>query len=316
MAEQMTRSAWEGSSRDWFYTREALPGVYMIDEPQHVYTWLVEGSERAVLLDTGLGIEPIRPVAERMTDRPISVVNTHYHFDHVGGNHEFEDISIHEVGAPLIAQEPPHELLHSYLDYARRQLEAAEAYRPVDREFFWLMTAETEPRPFPAGFDPEAWKIRTSQAARKLAEGDRVDLGDRALTVLHTPGHSPDGISLLEEREGLLFAGDAFNIGPVYCHFPDSDLDALAATGRRLAELADSVRLIVVHHYGRVIAEPNLLKNFARDLERLRDGDGVRFVPGRDIIDTPLREAVFDQYSVTLPDPEAPAAVLVGGTSS
>lgn len=295
--------------QSWFYTRQVLPGVWMIDEPQHVYSWLVEGRDRAVLLDTGLGVEPIRPVAERLTAKPISVVNTHYHFDHVGGNHQFEEIAIHAVGAPLLGAETPPELLRAYMRYAQRQLDAAEVVQPLDREFFWLLTAETRPRPFPAGFDPDAWRIVPSRPATVLEEGDTIELGDRTLTVIHTPGHSPDSISLLEEREGLLFAADAFNIGPVYCHFPDSDLDALASTAARLADLADHVDRIVVHHYGRVIAETNLLKRYAEDVARLQAGD-VDLDIGRDILEGTLLEARFEQYSVTLPDPEAPQSVL------
>ena len=55
-------------------------------------------------LDTGLGVEPIRPVAQALTPVPVEAVNSHYHFDHTGGNAEFDSISIHELGAPLLAQ--------------------------------------------------------------------------------------------------------------------------------------------------------------------------------------------------------------------
>ena len=292
------------SEQSWFYLREVLPGVFLIGEPQHVNSWLVEGSERAVLLDTGLGVAPIRPVAQALTRRPLSVVNTHYHFDHVGGNHEFDDIAIHAVGAPLIEAAVPRDVLRAYARHAARRLEALAQFQPLDDEFFWLLTAETLPRPFPDGFDPNRWRIAGSHASSTLADGDRLDLGDRLLTVLHTPGHSPDMISLLDERDGVLFAADGFNVGPVYCHFPDSDLDALVASARRYAELARDVRTIVCHHYGRVIAEPALLRAYAEDLERVQAGD-VALTPGIDILADPCLEARFDHYSVTLPDPSA-----------
>jgi glyoxylase-like metal-dependent hydrolase (beta-lactamase superfamily II) len=96
-----------------------------------------------------------------------------------------------------------------------------------------------------------------------LTDGDRIELGGRTLTVLHTPGHSPDGISLLEEREGLLFADDAFNAGSIYAHFPDSDVDALDATARRLSDLAGDVKLIFTHHYGRPLADVGVLREYA-----------------------------------------------------
>jgi glyoxylase-like metal-dependent hydrolase (beta-lactamase superfamily II) len=301
------------ADRGWFYVREPLPGVWMLNEPQHVCTWMVCGSERAVLLDTGLGVVPIRPVAERLADRPVDVVNTHYHFDHVGGNWEFDDIAVHSLGAPLIAQDVPDDVLRAYMEYAKRQIQALPAYEELDGEYFWLLTSESRPRPFPVSFDPQAWTIRGTQASSLLDDGDRIDLGDRTLTVVHAPGHSPDMIALLDERAGLLFAADAFNIGPIYCHFPDSDLHALATTAARLAELASDVRLIVTHHYGRVLAEPTLLAQYAHDLERIVSGD-VSLSRGRDILGDRLLEARFEHYWVTVPDPSVPERSLNAST--
>jgi glyoxylase-like metal-dependent hydrolase (beta-lactamase superfamily II) len=296
----------------WFYTRALADGVWLIAEPQHVYSYLVCGSGRSVLLDTGMGVVPIRPLAERLAQGPVDVVNTHYHFDHVGGNHEFERIAIHEVGAPLIAQQVPREMLDEYLGYARRQLHAVEQMRALDHEFTWLLGAESVPRPFPAGFRPDDWDYVPAAATEILRDGDCVDLGDRALTVIHAPGHSPDGICLLDEHAGILFAGDSANAGPIYAHFPDSDLGELAASTRRLADLGDAVRVALFCHYGRPAAEPDLFDEIAAGVERVRDGD-AELVPAVDIIGTPMLEARFDHFSVTVPDPEAEQAQLVVG---
>lgn len=294
----------------WFYTRVVAPGVWLIAEPQHVYTWLVEGSDRAVILDTGMGIAPIRPVAEALTSAPVSVVNTHYHFDHVGGNHEFDDIAIHEIGAPLIEQEVPREMLDAYVDYARRQLEAAERLRALDREFTWLLWTESIPRPYPPDFEPSQWTIHPSHATETLRDGQRIELGGRALTVIHAPGHSPDGICLLDERNGLLFAGDSANAGPIYAHFPDSNLDTLVTSSRRLAGLSGDVRVAMFHHYGRPVAEPDLLPEIAAGVERVH-AEEVALSPGVDVIGTPMLEARFDHFSVSVPDPDADEPALL-----
>ncbi|HWF52552.1 MAG TPA: MBL fold metallo-hydrolase [Solirubrobacteraceae bacterium] len=286
---------------DWFYTRQLAPGVWLIAEPQHVCSYLVEGSERSVLLDTGLGVRPIRPVAEALASSPVEVVNTHYHFDHIGGNHEFERISIHEIGAPLIEADVPADWLVEYLAYAQRQLEAFEVLRPLDGEFSWILGRESIPVPFPAGFEASQWSITPTKASVTLSHGDSIDLGDRALTVIHAPGHSPDGICLLDEREGLLFAGDSSNSGPIYAHFPDSDLDALTTSAHMLAGLADQVRVAMFCHYGRPVAEPDLFGEIAAGLERVRGGD-VELMPGIDIVGGPMLEARFDHFSVTVPE--------------
>jgi glyoxylase-like metal-dependent hydrolase (beta-lactamase superfamily II) len=297
----------------WFYTREVAPGVWVVAEPQHVYSWLIAGRDRAVLLDTGMGMLPIRPVAESLTPQPISVVNTHYHFDHVGGNWEFDEIAIHERGAPFIQQGVPRDVLDAYLEYADRQLDAAARVRPIDREFLWVLCAESEPRPLPPAWDPGSWTIRPTTATQTLRHGDTIDLGGRELTVIDGPGHSPDGICLFEAREGLLFGGDTINVGPIYAHFPDSNLDDLASSARRLADLGDDVRLIMACHYGRAVADRELLPEIANGLEAVRDGS---VVPSRavDILGGPMLEARFEHFSVTLPDPDAPEVALTTGS--
>ena len=304
----------EAPTRSWFYTRPVSQGVWLIAEPQHVYTWLVEGNDRAVILDTGMGIEPIRPVAEALASAPVTVVNTHYHFDHVGGNHEFDHIAIHQIGAPLIELDVPREMLKAYVDYANRQLAAAERLRVLDHEFTWLVWAESDPRPFPPNFDPSQWTIRPSHAAETLRDGQRIDLGGRTLTVIHAPGHSPDGICLLDERNGLLFGGDSVNAGPIYAHFPDSSLEALVHSSRRLADLSDGIRVAMFHHYGRPVAEPDLLSEIAEGVEQVyaRNAPLSRAV---DVIGTPMLEARFDHFSVSVPDPDADEPALVAPPS-
>jgi glyoxylase-like metal-dependent hydrolase (beta-lactamase superfamily II) len=290
----------------WFYTRSVAPGVWLIAEPQHVYTWLVEGRDRAAILDTGMGVLPIRPIAESLTRKSVIVVNTHSHFDHIGGNHEFDEIAIHELGAPLLEQPVPRELLQAYLGYADRQLDAARSYRSLDREFFWLLSAESDPRPFPLGFEPSTWAIAPSRVTRTLSDGDRIDLGGRVLTVIHAPGHSPDGICLLDERAGMLFVGDSLNWGPIYAHFDDSDVHQLSQSAARLAGIEDSIRVMMSHHFGRPVAEVGLLAELAEGIARTAAGD-VPLVEARDVLNTTLLEARFEHFSVSVPMTPGPA---------
>lgn len=283
---------------EWFVTRQVLDGVWEIAEPTHVYTWLVAGAERAVLLDSGLGIRPIRPVAEQLCGQPIELVSTHYHFDHVGGHHEFSEIAIHKSGEPKLAAGAPRTLLDAYLRARDAMQPQFEALLELDRDLA-LLTPDASPRAFPDDFDRDAWTVGPARATRLLTDGDTLDLGGRTLHVLHTPGHSPDGISLLDERSGVLFVGDAFNLGDVYCHFEDSSITDLASSARRLAGLADSLRGICTHHYPRVFGEPLLLKNYANDVARVAAGE-VDYAPGSDCFGYALQSAKFDYYSVTI----------------
>ena len=281
----------------WHEARQVSRGVWSIAEPSHVTMWLIEGRERAVLLDTGLGIARVRPVVEQLTRLPVSVVNTHYHFDHVGGNHEFEDTAIHEAGADLLVEPVPREVLDEYLHYAADALRALDVVREADDRYFHLLDADSVPRALPAGFDPAAWTIAPPPASRTLTEGDVLDLGGRTLQVLHTPGHSGDSICLLDDASGILFGGDTINTGPIYAQFHDSDVETFAKSAARLAGLKDEVSMVAVNHFGRTTAAPYLLQEISDGFERLLTGD-VRLRATADCIGEPVTEALFDRFSV------------------
>jgi glyoxylase-like metal-dependent hydrolase (beta-lactamase superfamily II) len=278
--------------------------VWLVAEPSHVTSWLVAGRDRAVLVDTGLGVAPIRPVAEAAAGMPVEALNTHHHFDHVGGNAEFDAVAIHELGVDRLTTGAEPVERASYFAYTRALLEAAPTYRDLDRRFFHLLTDDSDPRPLPAGFDAEAW-VRPGPppgpSPRVLHDGDVIDLGDRSLTVLHTPGHSPDSICLLDDRDGLLFGGDTLNSGPIYAQAPESDLGDFARSTARLATLERDVSLVCMGHFGRAIAEPRYLTDVAEAFDRLVSGDpSVRFRAQQDCEGDEVREAVFGQCSVLL----------------
>jgi Metallo-beta-lactamase superfamily len=80
---------------DWFEIYRIRPDVYAIYEPhqfEEVISYLIVGERRALLFDTGLGVASIRAVIAQLTELPVTVLNSHTHFDHTGGNAEFSDI--------------------------------------------------------------------------------------------------------------------------------------------------------------------------------------------------------------------------------
>lgn len=81
------------------------------------------------------------------------------------------------------------------------------------------------------------YRVRAAPATRLVDEGDVLDLGDRVLQVLHTPGHSPGGISLWEAATQTLFSGDIVYDGPLIEDAYHSNLDDYAASLARLREL-------------------------------------------------------------------------------
>ena len=74
--------------QDWFRVWEDRPGIWVIEEPLHsecVKSNLIVGRDRAVLIDTGMGVGDIRKLVMELTRLPVTVVQSHAHNDHIGG---------------------------------------------------------------------------------------------------------------------------------------------------------------------------------------------------------------------------------------
>jgi len=214
---------------NWFSRSDLPGGIASFTEPSvHDYLranlYLLKGRDCDLLVDTGMGLVPLAPVLPTTTGKPLLVVATHIHLDHVGSLHEFQERAGPRVSAAAFASMPAH------LTYEHALRELAEP-----------LTAE----PWP-GFDVAHYRIQPAPLSRPLGEGDLVDLGDRQFRVLELPGHSPDSIGLLDEREGLLFAGDAIYDDQLIDDLPDSDRSAYRRTMARLLELP--VSLVLAGH--------------------------------------------------------------------
>lgn len=284
----------------WFEVAKMEAGVHLISEPGHVNSWLVEGERDAILFDTGLGVANIRKIAEETTPKRLIVVNSHYHFDHSGGNRFFDEFAIHRMGGELVSKPSPPELAEGYMAYTQRLLKAWGPFKEADDLYFHLLTAERMIRPLPDGFDPADYKVVPTVPTRLLEDGDVLDLGGRKLQVLHTPGHSPDCICLFDEANGLLFGGDTINTGPIYAQLEDSDLKKFAKSTQRLADMAGSYRRVFVCHFLRYDEPSALVQEIADGFKRLLAGD-VFIRDNVDCLNYPVKEACFDHFSIFIP---------------
>ena len=283
----------------WFAVERVEPGTWLVGEPGHVNCFLVEGTERAVLVDTGLGIADIAAAASALTDRPVLAVNTHSHSDHRGGNWRFTDVAAHPLASGTLTQPVDGDYLAAYLDVARAQLAAYERAREADDRFFHLFTDASRPRPLPG--DAGRWAVPAGPAPRALADGERIGLGGRDLTVLHTPGHSPDSICLLDERAGLLFAGDTLITGDFWAHTPDTEIEVFAATLRKLAdELAGQLSAIYPAHTLRYRVSAAFLAAAADAFEAIVAGTSAGR-PGADLLLRPALRHEFAEFAVLRP---------------
>jgi glyoxylase-like metal-dependent hydrolase (beta-lactamase superfamily II) len=288
-------------AEDWFAVRELEPGIHLLCEPPHVNSYLISGSSEAVLFDTGMGISDIKTIVTGLTDLPIRVVNSHHHFDHIGGNQLFSGGAIHETGAELVQQAIPPEWLEMAMEYIEEMLSQVPAFENLDRRYFRLLTADTTPRPLPPEFNPKEWRIVPTAPTQLLRDGDVLDLGGRKLHVIHTPGHTVDGICLFDDASGALFGGDTIMAGPIYTHLPTGDLSDLARSARRLTtDLLSDMKIIYCQHMLRYSVDRAFVSEIADGAESVLEGR-TKPVRGIDILGQDVTEFWFNRFSITTP---------------
>jgi len=223
----------------WFLVYAVDSGVFAITEPwqfQEVISYLIVGTERALLFDTGLGIDSMSVAVGELTTLPVSVLNSHTHYDHVGGNAEFADI---------LARDTPYT--------------AANSRGFPHRELAGEVGPDALCRALPAGFDSAAFHTRPWTPTGRVADGTRIELGGRTIEVLAVPGHTPDAVALLDRAAGLLWTGDSFYAAPIWLYVPETDLDAYVSSVDRMAALVPSLRMLLGAHNVAVSAPGQLL---------------------------------------------------------
>ncbi len=142
---------------------------------------------------------------------------------------------------------------------------------------------------------------RSLLPTRLLVDGERLDLGGRELTVIHTPGHAPDHICLLDERAGVLWAQDQAYYGPHLVYEPGADLDQFATSARHLAEeLAGALRTVYCAHCLRPSVPPSFLAELADAAESVAGGE-VATEPAAGFFGEPVRAADFGHFSIMVP---------------
>ncbi|NKC17208.1 MAG: MBL fold metallo-hydrolase [Gammaproteobacteria bacterium] len=211
-------------AEDWFAHRDLGDGVTLIWERWansglRCNIWLVQGRDRNLLIDSGLGLRSLREELAFLSEKPVICLASHNHFDHIGGHHEFETRLCHRAEAEVLS--------------------APTRDNTLIENFVELVMFEALPY---AGFAVARYEIVPAPATGFVDEGDVIDLGDRHFSVLHLPGHSPGSIALWEQASGLLFTGDVIYDGELYDFLHHSSIpDYLESMARLRALPAETV---------------------------------------------------------------------------
>lgn len=244
----------------WFTVRQIDARTYAISELGHwekVHSFLLLGDERAALIDTGLGIDSMKRITDQLTTLPIDVITTHVHTDHIGSHGEYERIFVHEAEA--------HWLRDGIVGLSIEQIRAN-----IGRD----ITLPTPPH-----FCANTYTPFTGEPTACLTDGQLLQLGNRTLRILHTPGHSPGHICILDETTGYLFTGDLlYDDMPVYAFYPTTDPQQLVQSLHRLTTLPHVTKIFGSHHT--LGLDVSLLEEVARAVTYLQQHDLAKFGTG------------------------------------
>jgi hydroxyacylglutathione hydrolase len=202
---------------DYFVVEEIDPTTIAIGEPRYYqgnYSYLIMGVERAVLFDAGTGTRDIVPVVRSLTKLPITVIPSHLHFDHVGALGRFDRTAVLDNPSLRIRIRDSRLTLEPY-------------------EFLGLLQGLAPPT-----FRVDEW----------WAPDTTVDLGERRIRVIATPGHTPTSVSLYDEQRRQLFVGDFMYPGTLYAFLPGASRSAYLATTRQLLAMVDPGTRIYTAH--------------------------------------------------------------------
>lgn len=229
----MPRPSWEkynliDTNQNWFEVYQLNANTYAIYEPyqwQEAISYLLVGTEKAMLVDTLQGISDLKSVVAQLTNLPVIVINTHSHFDHVSGNHQFE--TIYGVNKPFA-------------------LNNAKGHdHSVNAEY---MTADTFWKNVPKGFSVDSYVNKPYKIDNYVRDGEIIDIGDRPIEVVFIPGHSPDSIILIDKKNRMMMTGDSFYPSSLYLYFDSSSFRDYVSSVQTMLSYQDNVDFLLPGH--------------------------------------------------------------------
>lgn len=280
--DALPRAAWSPfekitvqQDQDWFQVYRIKQGVYGIYEDgqfEEVISYLIIGNTDALLFDTGIGVGDISAITRQLTDLPVSVLNSHSHYDHVGGNHFFEKI---------------YGLDSAYSADHTKGRSNAEVKEFIGPGWVW--------KPLPDGA-AENYLSAAFTITDFVSDGFQIDLGGRVLEIILTPGHAPDALVLLDRDNRLMFMGDTFYPSSLYAQLGDADFFEYARSAEKLTAYRNDVDYLLPGHNEPLVAEYYLTA--MRDAFNAIQAPNAAF----ELVDGD-REYRFDGFTIMVSEP-------------
>jgi hydroxyacylglutathione hydrolase len=173
--------------------------MWVVETSDKTTMYIIEGTQKAMLIDTGTKCEKLDSVVKLITQKPLVVMITHIHPDHAGNIKYFDQIYLHPADTVLI----------------------------------------------------RTMKVAYNGKINFVKDGEKFDLGGTTIEALHTPGHTPGSIVLLDRKAGNCYSGDAFGSGQVWMQLePHVSMAIYAQSCRTMEALMDKgITKIYCGHY-------------------------------------------------------------------
>lgn len=242
---------------DWFTVERIDNDTYVISEEQHweeTHCYLLCGSQIAVLIDTGLGVENIKTIVDQLTQLPVHVITTHCHWDHIGSHHCFDYIAVHVLEKEWLSGHFPLPL-----EVVKKNL-------------------TLKPCRFPDGFHLDDYQIFQGTPQQLFSDHDILSFGNRQLQVIHTPGHSPGHCCFYEADRGYLFSGDLIYKGCLDAFYPTTNPMQFYQSVEKVKQLTIK-KVLPAHHDLQII--PSIIADICQafksldDQQLLKQGNGL-----------------------------------------
>lgn len=224
---------------------EIAPRTWCLSEFRLVNAFLIEGEERAALVDTGCGIGDLAREVRELTDKPLIILLTHTHFDHDGGIYEFPGVPVYvnPLDGERIAEDRVNMVKYmgteDYNEMRRGYIRSRGPIRCPDLDQAELLKLVPD-HPTNDGY---SWL--------PVRDGNEIDLGGRVLKAIHTPGHTDGSTCFLDAENRILFSGDCANISIILTRQPGNDMKLVKICNSTMTKLwkqeASFDRLAVGH---------------------------------------------------------------------
>lgn len=210
---------------DWFTINQIDSDTYIISEYRHweeTHCYLLNGNQKSLLIDTGLGISNIYNEVRKLTSLPVAAAATHIHWDHIGGHAYFPEFYAHKAELDWLTGKFPLPM-----DTIKKMV--------LDR---------CDP---PEDFQIDHYQLFQGTPSKLLEDHDIIDLGGRKIEALHTPGHSPGHLCFWENDRKYLFTGDLVYLDTLFAYYPSTDPQAYLASLEKIAALPAG-KVFPAHH--------------------------------------------------------------------